>query len=388
MSSPSLKMHESIRTPADDILMERCLKLAEMGAGYTSPNPLVGAVLVHEGKIIGEGYHQQYGGPHAEVNCISSVREADRPLIPNSSLYVSLEPCVHHGKTPPCTDLILREKIRRVVIGCRDPFSEVNGKGIEKLLAHGVQVDYPVLNEQSIELNRRFITFHQQKRPYIILKWAQSANHKMAGIPGRREMISNQYSNRLVHKWRSEEAGILVGTNTALLDNPELTVRLWDGKNPIRIVIDRRLRLPDSLKLFDGSGQTIVLNNSTDLKAGNLLFKKINQGNSGTSSILTALHSLNILSVIVEGGPKLLQSFIDDENWDEIRTITNNELTIPGGIPAPDIQDLKFLRSENYGTDTIGLLQGRYEWAYKSIGVRFYCTLNFELTTNSLEPFL
>ena len=353
MSSPSQETHESGRISDDDIFMERCLKLAELGAGYTSPNPLVGAMLVHEGRIIGEGYHRQYGGPHAEVNCIGSVRDADRSLIPKSSLYVSLEPCVHHGKTPPCTDLILAEKIPRVVVGCRDPFSEVNGKGIEKLLAHGVQVDYPVLNKESTELNRRFITFHQQKRPYIILKWAQSANHKMSGMQGKREMISNGYSNRLVHKWRSEEAGILIGTNTALLDNPELTVRLWDGKNPVRIVVDLSLRLPDSLKLFDGSGKTIVLNNSTDLSAGNLLFKKLLPGKSETSSILSAIHSLNILSVIVEGGPKLLQSFIDDENWDEIRTITNNELMIPGGIPAPDIKNLKFLKSENFGTDTV-----------------------------------
>ena len=353
MSSPSLKKNESASVLPDDIFMERCLRLAELGAGYTSPNPLVGAVLVHEGRIIGEGYHQQYGGPHAEVNCIGSVKDADRSLIPNSSLYVSLEPCVHHGKTPPCTDLIIREKIPRVVIGCRDPFSEVNGKGIEKLLAHGVQVDYPVLNEQSKDLNRRFMTFHEKKRPYIILKWAQSLNHKMSGITGKREMISNEYSNRLVHKWRSEEAGIMVGTNTALLDNPELTVRLWKGKNPIRIVVDPKLRLPDSLKLFDGSVHTIVLNNSTDLKAGNLLFKKLHQEESQTSSILSAIHSLNILSVIIEGGPKLLQSFIDDGHWDEIRTITNNELVIPQGIPAPDIRNLKFLRSESYGTDTI-----------------------------------
>ncbi len=353
MHSLSRDVQEFTGVPPDVIFMERCLKLAELGAGYTSPNPLVGAVLVHEGRIIGEGYHRVYGGPHAEVNCLRSVRDTDRPLIPNSILYVSLEPCVHHGKTPPCTDLILLEKIPRVVIGCRDPFSEVNGKGIEKLLSHGVQVDYPVLNKEATELNRRFLTFHQQKRPYIILKWAQSANHKMAGTTGKRTLISNSYSNRLVHKWRSEEAGIMVGTNTALLDNPELTVRLWDGKNPIRIVLDLHLRLPDSLKLFDGSGQTIVLNHSTDLKAGNLLFKKINQEKSVTSSVLSAMHSLNILSVMVEGGPKLLQSFIDDENWDEIRTITNNELMIPEGIPAPEIQNLKFLKSENYGTDTI-----------------------------------
>lgn len=353
MSSPSLKDLPLTGIPPDEVFMERCLKLAELGAGYTSPNPLVGAVLVFEGRIIGEGYHKQYGGPHAEVNCIGSVKEADRSLISKSTLYVSLEPCVHHGKTPPCTDLILREEIPRVVIGCRDPFSEVDGKGMEKLLAHGVQVDYPVLNVESKELNRRFLTFHQLKRPYIILKWAQSANHKMSGMSGKREMISNDYSNRLVHKWRSEEAGILVGTNTALMDNPELTVRLWNGKNPIRIVVDLRLRLPDSLKLFDGSGQTIVLNNSTDLKAGNLLFKKLIPEKSITSSILSAVYSLNILSVIVEGGPNLLQSFFDDGNWDEIRTITNNELMIPEGIHSPDIQNLKIMRSEHYGSDTI-----------------------------------
>jgi diaminohydroxyphosphoribosylaminopyrimidine deaminase / 5-amino-6-(5-phosphoribosylamino)uracil reductase len=353
MSSKSPEIPVLTGNTPGDIFMERCLKLAELGAGYTSPNPLVGAVLVHEDRIIGEGYHQQYGGPHAEVNCIGSVKDDERSLIPFSTLYVSLEPCVHHGKTPPCTDLILREKIPRVVVGCRDPFSEVDGKGIEKLLAHSVAVDYPVLNERSKEMNRRFITFHQQKRPYIILKWAQSANHKIAGMTGERIPISNDYSNRLVHKWRSEESGILVGTNTALLDNPELTVRLWEGKNPVRIVVDLRLRLPDSLKLFDASSQTIVLNHSTDLSAGKLLFKKINPEKAAISSILSALYSLNILSVMVEGGAKLLQSFINEGIWDEIRTITNNELIIPEGIPAPDIQNLKNLKSEIYGSDTV-----------------------------------
>jgi diaminohydroxyphosphoribosylaminopyrimidine deaminase/5-amino-6-(5-phosphoribosylamino)uracil reductase len=333
--------------------MERCLKLAGLAAGYTSPNPMVGAILVHEERIIGEGYHQKYGGPHAEVNCINSVKNPDRPLIPYATLYVSLEPCVHHGKTPPCTDLILREKIPHVVIGCRDPFIEVNGKGIEKLLTHGVQVDCPVLDEQCREMNRRFFTFHQQKRPYIILKWAQSANHKMAGEEGKRLFISNQYTNRIVHKWRTEEAGILVGTNTALQDDPELTVRLWEGKNPVRLVIDRRLRLPDSLKLFDGSGQTIVLNDTADLSAGKILFKKLNSVDSGISSIVTAVHSLNILSVIVEGGAKLLRSFIEEGIWDEIRTITNNELIIPEGFSAPDIEYLKKMKSETYASDTV-----------------------------------
>ena len=202
--------------------MYRCIQLAELGAGRTSPNPLVGSVLVHNGTVIGEGYHEYFGGPHAEVNCISSVQQNDRKLIPDSTLYVSLEPCVHHGKTPPCTDLIIREKIYRVVIGCRDPFSEVNGKGIEKLLSHGVAVEFPVLEEIAKEENRRFFTYHLQQRPYVILKWAQSVNQMISGRSGERIQISNQYSNRLVHKWRSEELGIMVGSQTALNDNPEL----------------------------------------------------------------------------------------------------------------------------------------------------------------------
>jgi len=333
--------------------MERCLLLAGLGEGYTAPNPLVGALLVHEGRIIGEGYHQQYGGPHAEVNCLQSVKYADRSLIPFSTLYVSLEPCVHHGKTPPCTDLIIREKIPRVVVGCRDPFREVNGKGIEKLLAYGIEVEYPVLEELSKEMNRRFLTFHQENRPYVVLKWAQSANHKITGKTGNRIHISSDYSNRIVHKWRSQEAGILVGTNTALLDNPELTTRLWEGKNPVRIVLDQKLRLPDSLKIFNGEENTIILNDLSDLSAGKILFKKVNDEKPGIQGILSTLHSLNILSVLVEGGAKLLESFISSGTWDELRIITNNELNIPEGISAPDFHDAKHLKSETYGNDTI-----------------------------------
>jgi diaminohydroxyphosphoribosylaminopyrimidine deaminase/5-amino-6-(5-phosphoribosylamino)uracil reductase len=353
MSSPTPGIPELIKNPYGTVFMERCLLLAGLGEGYTAPNPLVGAVLVHEGRIIGEGYHQQYGGPHAEVNCIQSVKQADRPLIPFSTLYVSLEPCVHHGKTPPCADLLIREKIPRVVVGCRDPFHEVNGKGIEKLLAYGIEVEYPVLDQLSREMNRRFLTFHQENRPYIVLKWAQSANHKITGKTGERIHISSDYSNRIVHKWRSQEAGILVGTNTALLDNPELTTRLWEGKNPVRIVLDQKLRLPDSLKLFNGEENTIVLNDVSDLSAGKILFKKVNDEKPGIQGILSTLHSLNILSVLVEGGAKLLQSFITAGTWDELRIITNNELNIPEGISAPDFRDAKHLKSETYGTDTI-----------------------------------
>ena len=214
--------------------MHRCIQLAKLGAGYVAPNPMVGAVLVQRDRIIGEGYHQQYGGPHAEVNCIASVNETDKDLISASTLYVSLEPCSHFGKTPPCADMIIKHKIPKVVIGSRDPSKEVNGKGIEKLKAAGVEVEVGILENECKTLNRRFFIFNTQHRPYIILKWAQTADHKIAGITDERLFISSEVTNRLVHKWRSEEASILVGTNTALYDDPELTqetgmaLRLFD----------------------------------------------------------------------------------------------------------------------------------------------------------------
>ncbi len=338
---------------SDDEYMYRCIQLAELGAGRTSPNPLVGSVLVYNGTIIGEGYHEYFGGPHAEVNCLSSVKQNDRKLIAGSAMYVSLEPCVHHGKTPPCTDLIIREKISRVVIGCRDPFSDVNGKGIEKLLANGVAIEFPVLEELAKEENRRFFTYHLQKRPYVILKWAQSVNQKISGRSGEKIQISNQYSNRLVHKWRSEEAGIMVGSQTALNDNPELTNRLWSGKSPVRIVVDRELKLPDNLKLFDGREQTVVLNNISDLSAGKVLFKKMDPAMPAVKSILASLYSIKLLSILIEGGAKLLQSFIDENIWDEIRIITNRELELPEGISSPEFRNAKLVNSEILGSDTI-----------------------------------
>lgn len=353
MSLPSSPFPEIKEDVSHEFFMQRCLQLADLGAGYTAPNPLVGAILVHQGRIIGEGYHQQYGEAHAEVNCLNAVQSGDRPLIPFSTLYVSLEPCCHFGKTPPCTDLILREQIPRVVIGCRDPFPMVAGKGIEQLQAGGVQVIFPVLENQSLEKNRRFVTFHQQKRPYIVLKWAESANHKIAHSGGGHFRISNDWSNRLVHKWRTEEAGILVGTNTALLDNPQLSARLWPGKNPVRIVLDQNLRLPQNLKLFDGSVNTVVLNGQKDSQKTNLLFKKMLPGKHVSGSILASLYDLNILSVLLEGGKKLLQSFIDAGDWDEMRIITNEEMSIPAGLSSPEFNDARFISSESFGSDTI-----------------------------------
>jgi diaminohydroxyphosphoribosylaminopyrimidine deaminase/5-amino-6-(5-phosphoribosylamino)uracil reductase len=333
--------------------MQRCLHLASLGAGYTAPNPMVGAVLVHAGRIIGEGYHEKFGGPHAEVNCIRSVKAADQELLPAATLYVSLEPCAHHGKTPPCADLIIQQRIPRVVIGCRDPFPEVDGRGIEKLQANGVELVFPVLEEKSISLNLRFFTFHRQKRPYVILKWAESANHKIADRSGTRVQISNEYSNRLVHKWRAEEAGILVGTQTALLDDPLLTARLWPGKNPVRIVLDKTLRLPDTLKIFDRSVPTIILNEKKENQSQNLDYKKIGFNKPCIPGILSALYSLNMLSVLVEGGAALLQSFIDSGSWDEIRVITATQSEIPEGLAAPARRNSVFIRTENYYSDRI-----------------------------------
>jgi diaminohydroxyphosphoribosylaminopyrimidine deaminase/5-amino-6-(5-phosphoribosylamino)uracil reductase len=394
---------------AEDKYMYRCLELARQGAGYVAPNPMVGAVLVYNGQIIGEGYHEKFGEAHAEVNCIDrAVQNGQSDLIPQSILYVSLEPCSHVGKTPPCTDLIIRNKIPKVVIGSRDPFKKVDGKGIEKLKAAGVSVEVNVLDKECKELNKRFFTFHTKHRPYIILKWAQTGDGftaplnppergtldsdyvkdslffedskappseatdpaKQAGegwerssgeafsSEGReasRLQISNQYSNRLVHKWRSEEAAILVGTNTALLDNPELTTRLWPGPSPVRIVIDRKLKLPPSLKLFNGQVRTIVFNTVKQEENDNLLFYKVGTDENLVHKIVNALYQLNIQSVIVEGGTKMLQSFIDEDLWDEARVITNENLNIGAGLNAPVLNNKKEVEEIRVETDRINV---------------------------------
>ena len=222
--------------------MERCLELARKAIGYVAPNPMVGAVLVHENRIIGEGWHREFGQAHAEVNCIDSVIEDDKKYIAYSTLYVSLEPCSHFGKTPPCADLIIKNGIQHVVIGSRDPFPDVNGKGIEKLRSAGINVSVGLMEDECIQLNKRFFTFYNKHRPYIILKWAETADGKLSAGSKERLKISNEYSNRLVHQWRSEEASIMIGTNTALYDDPELTTRLWHGRSPTRVVVDMNLR--------------------------------------------------------------------------------------------------------------------------------------------------
>ncbi len=331
--------------------MSRCVQLAMLGAGNVAPNPMVGAVLVYDNKIIGEGYHEKYGAAHAEVNCINNVSEENKFLIEKSILYVSLEPCAHYGKTPPCTDLIIKNNIKKVIIGCKDVYKEVAGKGIQKLQNAGVAVVSGVLEKECNDLNKRFFTFHQQFRPYIILKWAQSANGKIGSVD-KRIFISNEYSNRLVHKWRSEETAILVGTNTALQDDPLLTVRLWEGKNPVRIVVDKGLKLPPSLKIFNTESKTIIYNLIKNSTEENLVYIKLERENF-THQLLNSLFEMNIQSVIIEGGTKTLQSFIDEGLWDEARVITNEELIIENGIPAPEMKNFILTKQERYLNDMI-----------------------------------
>src|SRR4030095_6271921 len=319
--------------------MYRCLELAKIGSGYAAPNPMVGAMLVHEEKIIGEGFHQQYGGPHAEVNCISSVKEQDKDKISSSVLYVSLEPCSHFGKTPPCTDLIIANKIPEVVIGCRDPFKEVDGKGIEKLKTAGIRVVYGILEDECRRLNKRFFTFHTKHRPYIVLKWAETGDGKIAANGNHRLLISNEQTNRLVHKWRSEEASILVGTNTALLDDPELTTRNWPGSSPIRLVVDMDLKLAASLKIFNDKQRTVIFNKIKQEEKDHLIYYQVTEEVSLVHQIVNALYQMKIQSVIVEGGARLLQSFIDEEMWDEVRVIKNEKLIISNGLSAPAFID-------------------------------------------------
>ena len=336
--------------------MTRCIALALKGAGSVAPNPMVGAVLVYQNRIIGEGCHQLFGSPHAEVNCFSSVAEEDLHCLNQSVLYVSLEPCAHFGKTPPCADLIILKGVSKVVVGCRDPFDCVNGKGIERLKDAGIEVIEGVLEKECLDLNKRFFRFHLQKRPYIILKWAQTADGKIAAdtaVNAERLLISNEFTNTVVHRWRSEEAAILVGTNTALLDDPALNNRLWKGKPPMRMVIDTGLRLPESLRLFTDEHPVVMYNYRKEATIGAVIFKKISNENSVLVEILEDAYSRQLLSILVEGGAKLLQSFIDAGLWDEARVITNTSLTIKEGLAAPVLKDYLFIKEEQLLEDHI-----------------------------------
>ena len=321
----------------DEQYMQRCLDLAKEGLGSTAPNPMVGSVIVHDGQIIGEGYHQVYGGPHAEVNAIRSVK--DQSLLAFSTLYVNLEPCSHHGKTPPCADLIIEKKIPRVVIGAIDCNEKVCGNGVELMQNAGIKTTINILEKECRELNRRFYTFHEKKRPYVILKWAQTKDDfidiiRKPGMPVQPTWISDEASLTLVHKWRTEEQAIMVGTNTALNDNPKLTARLWKGRNPVRIVLDRTLRLPAGLALFDGSQQTIVFTEKKTADRSNVEFITVPFDESLIRSVMHTLAEKKIQSVIIEGGSMLLNSLIGQNAWDEIRVFRSHK-TFGEGLKAP-----------------------------------------------------
>jgi len=314
------------------LFMSRCIQLASKGIGFVAPNPLVGSVIVYNDEIIGEGFHQNFGGLHAEVNAIDSVK--DKTLIEKSTLYVNLEPCAHFGKTPPCSDLIIRNGIKKIVIGMQDPFSKVNGAGINKLQEAGVEVTTGILEDDCKSLNKRFITYHEKRRPYIILKWAESKDG-FIGKENERIQISNELSKVFTHKWRSEESAILVGSKTARIDNPYLNVRDWNGPNPKRIIFDNTGNLPANLNIFDGTQKTIVISNIESKKYSNVDF--IFNKNNSLNFALNELANLGIQSILVEGGRKTLQSFIENNFWDEARVFRSENLLVDG-IHSPYIK--------------------------------------------------
>ena len=332
--------------------MLRCLELAKNGLGSTYPNPMVGSVIVHNNEIIGEGWHRKAGLPHAEVNAVKSVK--NEALLPDSTIYVSLEPCSHYGKTPPCSDLIIAKKIKKVVIGTVDPFAAVAGRGIKKLLDAGCEVMVGVLEKECQDLNSRFFTFHQKKRPYIILKWAQTADGFIA--PKQRDeakpvWISNTFSRQLTHKWRTEEQAILIGTATAIADNPSLTARDWEGSSPTRVIIDRTLRIPPSSAVFNDEARTVIFSEKRpDSEYKNKVIT-LDFAKNLPQQICEVLYKQELQSLIVEGGTKTLQSFIDANLWDEARVFMGNNYFIDG-VKAP-VLNSSFPKEQEIDTDKL-----------------------------------
>jgi len=342
----------------DRFFMKRCLQLAANGKATCSPNPMVGAIVVHKGRIIGEGWHRKSGEPHAEPNAIHSVK--DQSLLKESTLYVNLEPCSHYGKTPPCADLIIEKGIPRVVVGCLDPFPEVRGKGIARLQAAGVDVTLGVEEAACLNINKHFIVFHKQKRPYIILKWAQTADgfmdiNRQPGDLNESLKISTPFTQALVHKLRSESDAILVGTNTAILDNPSLTVRAWSGKHPVRAVLDRKQILPESSVLLDGSISTLAFTEGPTRKEGAVSWIHLDFSQDVIKQLLDELYKRQIQTLLVEGGAILHASFLRIGAWDEIHVETSSQV-VGAGVAVPDLTDIAYSSQEtiNYDTGSIG----------------------------------
>jgi len=326
---------------SDELFMKRCLELADMASGNVSPNPMVGCVIVSAGNIIGEGFHKKYGEAHAEVNGVKSVIETygdhAETLLKNATVYVSLEPCAHFGKTPPCADLLIRHQVKKVVIGNRDPFPDVNGKGIDKLKDAGIEVTYGVLDKECAQLNRRFFTRINRQRPYIILKWARTANGFFAPKNTTQQWISGPLAKKMVHKWRTEEDAILIGKQTAITDNPQLSAREWTGKNPLRVVIDRNLDIPISNHLYNDSAKTVILNEKKTDVIENVHFVQMEDMQYYLpQKIAFQLYLMDIQSIIIEGGANILNQFISAGLWDEAR-VFNSVKNWETGVFSPQI---------------------------------------------------
>lgn len=340
----------------DEKYMFRALQLANLGGVSTASNPLVGAVIVHNGEIIGEGYHQKYGEAHAEVNAVNSVK--DKTLLKEATIYVTLEPCSHFGKTPPCADLLVRSQFKRVVIAQIDPFPEVAGRGIEKLKQAGIQVDCGILEKEAKELNKRFITFHTKKRPYVTLKWAQTKdgfidlNRSNGQEPGI-NWISQPETQVITHQVRSREQAILVGWRTIKNDNPSLNTRAFKGSNPLRIVLDSQLQAPKDSAVFTDGNQTIVLNLLENKDVNNVRYIKLESLDPQT--ILETLYQKNLNSVLIEGGAATLSSFIESGLWDEALVITGKN-EFESGLKAPVIPKNP-LKTIQFGKDTLNYIQ-------------------------------
>lgn len=336
----------------DRLFMERALQLARCGVGSTSPNPMVGAVIVSGGRIIGEGFHIRAGEPHAEVNAVNAVKPGDRHLLEGATIYVTLEPCSHYGKTPPCCDLIIARKMARVVIATTDFNANVNGEGIRRMRAAGINVEVGLLEQESRRLNGAFFAFHQKRRPYITLKWAQSSDGFIDRVRSREEAplrVSNGVSQVAVHKLRAAHDAILVGTCTALLDNPSLNIRCWAGRTPLRVVVDRNGVLPAGLSLFDGTAPTLLFVGKQASSFGkNIEQIVLDRSKDTLCQIVETLYSRGVGSLLVEGGAALLQSFIDAGLWDSIRVETNPSITAGEGIAAPVLPGCVKVAEENY----------------------------------------
>ncbi|MDI6047521.1 bifunctional diaminohydroxyphosphoribosylaminopyrimidine deaminase/5-amino-6-(5-phosphoribosylamino)uracil reductase RibD [Flavobacterium yafengii] len=347
-----MKIHEKY--------IRRCIELARNGLGTTYPNPLVGSVIVYEDKIIGEGWHKKSGEPHAEVNAVNSVK--DKSLLKKATIYVSLEPCSHFGKTPPCCDLIIKNKIPNVVIGTVDPNIKVAGNGIKKLMEAGIHVTVGILEEECNELNKRFFTFHEKKRPYIILKWAESQDGFIAPKEKSEKKpvwITNQYSRQLVHKWRTEEQAILVGTQTAIDDNPKLNARDWYGNNPIRVVLDQNNRIPKDNHVFDNQVKTILFSKSKQpIEKENCIFEYIDFEQNIATQVIESLYKHQIQSIIIEGGRQTLQTFIDANLWDEARIFVGS-VEFKQGTKAPNFAKNQF-KKQSIGNDQL-ILSRNYD---------------------------